>query len=383
MCKGERGSVKLAALLAAGVCLGVMVSTVPPAEAGGMGYGTPYGSQPGRQPQQQPAPQPVQTEDSGAPPPAAAAPGEGDTAEPVRLLTAEIPPLRGPKRTIAVGKFDAIGAFTAKYGDWDIGGGLAAMLTSALVESERFIVLERANVGQILSEQEFKAAGVANPETGPALGKLTGSQLLIYGAVTEFGTDDSGGGLSVGVSGGGLGRLLSGALSRQSVSGKVAMDIRLVDTTTGQVLENYRVSEDLSSTGYDVSVGYENVSLGTNKFWKTPLGEATRKAINNAVQWIVLEAQKKPWVGRVVDAEGQDLYINAGTQAGLSVGDQFMIERVVKRFTDPETGEVLGSRKTEIGVLKLTGIESKLAFGAFQPLGAEPPRRGDLVVIMK
>jgi len=93
-------------------------------------------------------------------------------------LTPQLPPPTGPKRTVAVGKFDAIGAFTAKYGEWDIGGGLAAMLTTALVESGRFVVIERANLSQILGEQELKAGGLANPETGPKLGQLTGVQFL-------------------------------------------------------------------------------------------------------------------------------------------------------------------------------------------------------------
>ena len=69
-----------------------------------------------------------------------------------------MPKISGPKRTISVGKFDAIGAFTAKYGNWDIGGGLSAMMTTALIESGQFIVVERANLQQVLSEQELKAS---------------------------------------------------------------------------------------------------------------------------------------------------------------------------------------------------------------------------------
>ena len=47
----------------------------------------------------------------------------------------------GPKKRIAVAKFDTIGSFSAEYGTWDIGGGLAAQLTTALVESGQFIVV--------------------------------------------------------------------------------------------------------------------------------------------------------------------------------------------------------------------------------------------------
>jgi curli biogenesis system outer membrane secretion channel CsgG len=76
------------------------------------------------------------------------------------------------------------------------------MLTSALVNSDRFVVVERAELKEILSEQELKAGGLVNKETGPKLGKLAGVQLLIYGAVTEFGTQDKGGGINFGFIGG-------------------------------------------------------------------------------------------------------------------------------------------------------------------------------------
>ncbi len=131
-----------------------------------------------------------------------------------------MPRISGPKRTISVGKFDAIGAFTAKYGNWDIGGGLSAMMTTALIESGQFIVVERANLQQVLSEQELKASRLTNPNTGPTQGKIIGVQHLVYGSVTEFGAEDKGSGFSIGGSGGGIGNLISGALSTQSASGK-------------------------------------------------------------------------------------------------------------------------------------------------------------------
>ena len=49
-----------------------------------------------------------------------------------RILVEGIREVPGPKRTVAVGRVDAIGAFTAKYGNWDIGGGLGAMLATAV-----------------------------------------------------------------------------------------------------------------------------------------------------------------------------------------------------------------------------------------------------------
>lgn len=316
--------------------------------------------------------------------PAASQPSSKSTGEaPGKILTAPVPRISGPKRTISVGKFDAIGAFTTKYGNWDVGGGLSAMMTSALVESGRFIVVERANLQQILSEKELKAAGLTKPGTGPGAGKLTGVQFLVFGSVTEFGIDDDGSGFSLGLSGGGIGSLLSGALSQQSKSGTVAIDIRLVDSTSGQVLETHRLKDEVSSSGWDISLGYEAISLGTNQFYKTPLGKAVRNIITKAVQRIAVRAQKTSWTGQVVEFDGKDLYINAGARAGLNVGNKFMIERVVKRLTDPTTNEILSIRKKKLGIVQITGVENKISFGKFMPLSLDPPKRGDFVSIIK
>ncbi len=306
--------------------------------------------------------------------------GQSALAEEEKILTGPIPSVQGPKRTVAVGKFSATGAFTSKYGSWDIGGGLAAMLTSALVESERFIVIERAQVQQLLSEQQLKGSGAVSETTGPDLGRLTGVQYFIYGAVTEFGVDDEGGGIGIGGSGGNLlGGLLSGALSHQSSSGKVAMDLRIVDASTGQVLEVKRVEEPVESSGVDLSVGYEGVSLGGNKFWKTPLGEACRRALTRAVQHFAQEANDRPWTGQVVDYDGGVIYINAGGRNGIQVGDSFRIERIVKKLTDPATGEILMLRKAPLGLVKVDFVEPKIAAGTFTAIDVQAPERGDLV----
>ncbi|MCW9003178.1 MAG: hypothetical protein OQJ87_10720, partial [Rhodospirillales bacterium] len=298
-------------------------------------------------------------------PPALAQSGSDEDA---KILTEEIPEIAGPKRTVAIGRFDAIGAFTAKYGNWDIGGGLAAMLTSALVESERFIVVERAQLQQILTEQELKGQKVTTETTGPDLGQLVGVQFMIIGSVTEFGGEDKGGGFSLGASGGNIGNLLSGALSRQSASGNVAMDFRVVDTTSGRVLETHRVSEPIESSGFDLSLGYQGVSLGTNQFYNTPLGGAARKAITRAVQAIAANAQATAWTGQVVDFDNGEVYINAGSSSGIKEGDTFMVERIVKKLTDPATSEVLMIRKKPLGLVEVQSVTPKIAFGAFQPL---------------
>ena len=208
-------------------------------------------------------------------------------------------------------------------------------------------------------------------------------QFLLYGAVTEFGTEDSGGGVSMGFMGGGLGNLLSGAVSKQTTSGRVAMDIRVVDTTSGRIIETHKVSQPVESSGIDLSVGYRGMNIGGNQFANTPLGMAARKAITEAVTQVARDAQKTDWTGQVVDFDAGEIVINAGGNSGLKMGDMFVVERVTKRLTDPATGEILSVRKKPLGIVEIDQLEPKVASGKFQPLEVDKPVRGDFVVVMK
>ena len=218
---------------------------------------------------------------------------------------------------------------------------------------------------------------------GPATGKLSGTNLIVYGSVTEFGIKDEGSNSGFGMGGGVGGSLLSGAFTRKKAKGKIAMDIRVVDATTSKIISSHSVSEELINKSFDFSVGYEGMDFGHGKFWNTPLGEASRSAITQAVKLIIADAQETSWVGSVVEFDGTELYINSGQNMGVKVGDKFVIERVTKRLTDPETGELLGIRKKQLGMFEVTGAEAKLAFGSYSPIEMEAPARGDRVVEIK
>jgi len=287
------------------------------------------------------------------------------------------PPIaKGPKRTVSVGKFTSTGAFNSKYGSWDLGGGLQAMLTKALIDSQQFVVVERANIQDVLSEQQLKAGGLTQQGTGPQFRQIIGAQFMAYGTVTEFGHRDEGGGINLGIARG----IFNSGLATQSTRGTMAFDLRVVDTTSGQIVSTHTVRKEVESSGFDASIGYKGVSFGGNQFHNTPLGQASRQAINEAVRYIVRDLAIATWKGRIVEVDGKEIYINAGRNAGVRVGDNFSIERVSKQFTDPTTGEILGTRKKVLGNIRITGVEPKMASGTYTANSAMSPKRGDLVV---
>ena len=101
----------------------------------------------------------------------------------------------GPKARLAVSRF------TDKTGKGRcppaIGDGMADMLATALFHTNRYIVLERQTVIDVLREQDLGAAGRIKQGTEAPIGEIEGAELLITGAVTEFEGAQSGAGLAL------------------------------------------------------------------------------------------------------------------------------------------------------------------------------------------
>jgi curli biogenesis system outer membrane secretion channel CsgG len=314
----------------------------------------------------------------GAPAPSGASPAPmAGTTPPAGAVPA---PSRwnGPKKRIAVTKFDAAGNFVAQYGGWDIGGGLAAELATELVNTGRFVVLERADLASVLREQQMGLTKIVGQETAAEVGKVLGAQLLVRGSVTEFEQAAGGGGLQLGVGLPGVG----GAIGGNTVTGHVAIDLRLIDTTTGQITQSQRAAAKVSQHGVSANILVQkvpNVTLGGTEFQKTPLGQATREAIARAVAIIVERMEKIPWTGRIVDVDGDKglIYINAGSDANMKPGQVLVVSTVAKELIDPATGTALGVIENRLGEITVESVQEK--FSMARPLAPIQVSRGDLL----
>jgi curli biogenesis system outer membrane secretion channel CsgG len=279
----------------------------------------------------------------------------------------------GPKKRIAVAKFDAHGAFLSAYGGWDIGGGLAAQLTTALVNSGKFVVVERGELASVLREQELGMQQLVTKESSAQVGQLLGAQILIRGAVTEFEQRAGGGGLRLGVGVPGVG----GTVGGQTTTGVVGLDLRLIDTTTGEVLQSVRAEAKLERRGITGDINVQMVTFGGDAFDKTVLGQATRQAIETGVQKIVTATAPLPWTGRVAEVAGNQVFLNAGSAAGVKSGDTFAISTVVRTLTDPASGALLGVIEKPVGRVTVVSTQEKFSIATMD--SPFQTQRGDLV----
>ena len=245
----------------------------------------------------------------------------------------------GVKKRIAVMDF----VNRTDYGVGKLGHAASEMLVTALMKTDRFIVVERESLDKVLKEQGLSMSGIVNPQTAINAGGILGLNAIVTGAVSEFGAQK--GGFKVGE-----------AVGSSSHTVRAVVDVRLIDTTTAQVLlaesgESHYTARKLQVAGVGGGSGYD----------ETLVGKALRGAIDDLANRIVLQMERVPWSGRIAKVSGDKVYINAGSDLGLTEGLKLAAYSVGEPIIDPATGLTLGYDENLIGRLLITQVREKYA----------------------
>ena len=279
----------------------------------------------------------------------------------------------GPRKLIAIAKFDSDTTFDKAYGTADPGGGLAAQMATELVNSGDFLVVERSNLDAVLAEQALGAQQRVTADTAAKVGDLLGAQILVRASVTMFEPQTRSNGFSIGFGG--------AAITHGASSGQMGIDLRLIDTTTGQVVAATHIEQAVKATSN--SVGYTSgpASLGSSDGDSTVIGTASRGMIDKAVAFIRVKLADIAWTGRVSDADASGVYLNVGAEGGVAVGDRFTISRISKRITDPTSGELLGVIEDKLGVVTVSAVQPRFSVAVAD--GDFKAARGDIARSVK
>jgi len=153
----------------------------------------------------------------------------------------------------------------------DVGRDLSGMLTNELAGTGKFKVVERSKLEKVLDEQDLADSGRISKSTGAKIGKLTGAQYLVFATVSAFDQQSrgTGGGLSFkGISLGG-----------KKEDAYIAVDLRVVDTTTGEISYSRTIEARAASYGVSGGLSRGGFSGGLSKYENTPTGKAIRAII--------------------------------------------------------------------------------------------------------
>lgn len=217
-----------------------------------------------------------------------------------------------------------------------------------LTHSNRFNVLERHEVDQILNEKQFDTI-VSGGAVDDRIGEMIGADYLIHGDIDRFSID--------------LKTEPVPYLNEQQISAKAVAEgvFRIVDVHSGEVKagDRFRVSFDANNIA-----SREEVESRLQDEFST---QAVARILQRLFPVKVLGV-----------ADDGVVYLNRGEDAGLKSGEIYDVMRPGQELIDPDTGRSFGSAETKVASLQLVAIEPSRSRGSLVKSGGSV-RVGDIL----
>ncbi len=242
----------------------------------------------------------------------------------------QVPSSKRYKLKVAVGRFTNetnYGRSLMTDADFDrIGKQASDMLTSRLIQSGQFVVLERTDINKVTKEHEI---------TGDS--KLVGSDTLLIGSVTEFGR-------SVG---GKVGFLSSTKLQ----TAKAKVDVRLVDVKTGHAyFSAIGAGEASTETG-------EVAGFGSRAAYDAALNDrAIAAAISDVIDKLVSKLGDRKWKTDILEEKDGQVFISGGKNQGLREGDMLSVMEAGNTVKSQQTGFNISLPPKQVAKIRVSGF---------------------------
>lgn len=231
----------------------------------------------------------------------------------------------GPKRRIVVSKVKN----ETRFGSERLGNIATDVMQSEFSKSNRFVVLERADLDAIIQETEFS--------NNLGQGKIAGQQqfldaeYVIVGAITKYAVNTTG-----------KSKIISKSKEQRA---EVALDVKVINVLTGDVWAE--LGEGYATVKYGTTFG-----VGTTGGYDESLEqEAFRAATVDAMENIIARIDSSPWSAKVVKAESRRIYINAGNQSNLKIGTKLDVYKQGEKIEFE--GKFLGFVENKVGKAKV------------------------------
>lgn len=201
------------------------------------------------------------------------------------------------------------------------------ILSSKLVNTEKFLLLERSDLDQIAKEKDIANLNSYNI---PA-------DYLIVGSITEFGRKSTS---EVGV---------FSRTKKQTAYAKVS--IRLIDVKTSQIIYSEEgEGEAFVESGTVLGVGE------TAEYDATLNDKVINAAISKLVNNIVERLLDSEWKSYLIAFEEGNYFIAGGEKQGIKVGDEFNVLKKGSTVKNPQTNINIELPGKVVGKIKVISI---------------------------
>lgn len=174
------------------------------------------------------------------------------------------------------------------YASWwrtGVGRDLAGMLTNELASSKKFQMIERQKLASVLGEQDLAASGRVSGSKAAQMGKMVGAQYLVTATVSAYEENVNKQGAGISYKGISLGGKRNKAY--------IAVDLRVVDSTSGEIIETRTVEARSGGAGLRVGVNRRGFGGALANENKTPAGKAIRAVVAEISNYLECSMVKK------------------------------------------------------------------------------------------
>lgn len=220
----------------------------------------------------------------------------------------------------------------------DLGRKVSDMFLQSLTNSGNYLVFERPDIALLSQEAALTGRNV----------DIVGVDTLVIGSLTQFGRSTTG---------------ETGFLSSSKKQEATAtVDLRLVDTSTGQVFAS------VTGTGSSSTETAHTLGFGSVAGYDGSLNDrAIGAAVNAAVEKLSRLMLEKPWTADVLAVEDGQVFISGGQSQGVRAGMTFNVMAKGRQVKSETTGTMITLPGKQIATLEIEGTfgDSELKQGAF------------------
>ena len=228
--------------------------------------------------------------------------------------------------------------------------GIDALISDVLQSTNRFVMLERNVLQDVITEQDFTNSGRVNEETQARENRLVGVNYFIKAVITAYEPNYAGNKIG----GGGLGGGLLGGVGVSNKKSMVQMVFRLIDTETAEIVFSKRVEVIMRKSSFSLIGGGGGNSGGGgaafSSFSKSLIGKAMIAAINAGAYELVKQIGAQPVAGKVIQVRNNSIFVNLGADL-VSKEDKFQALSLSEELIDPDTGLSLGRMEETLGLV--------------------------------
>ena len=249
----------------------------------------------------------------------------------------------GVRPTVGVLRF-TVGSARGVDGN-ALADSLSSALSSELLKTGRCVLVERERLDKIMGEVRLQNSGVVDPKSAAEIGKQTGAQFLVCGAIDQVAVTTEYKDVKA--------LFGKGRVKYWSVDVELQMSASVVAVENGEIKAQWRFSKSLSDTSDDGSSAA--ISACVTKLVVNNLTPQMAKSLVSGLVPLITGIEIAQ-----VDKEKGIIYTDGGGNKGITVGMDFCLVRM-EGVVKNKKGEVIGGQRKVIARGRCVAVENLCA----------------------